>query len=197
MQARRPSLLGSPKLQIGQLLCAAACQDHQHLWQGASRAGRAWHSGSRHKQPPLIQAASRRVPRTQTVKLDRAVAWDVRTAWKPQFSPRTSNVTDVGVEGFAMHFPWTRYPGHHDVRAWGGGGHADAGLPGAPDSAQRCCPRLRAQEKGLHGVFVNGVTDAWVRNVAMTCTDNGVNTMSECSVRVRQHPRLVLSVCCV
>ena len=123
MQARRPSLLGSPKLQIGQLLCAAACQDHQHLWQGASRAGRAWHSGSRHKQPPLIQAASRRVPRTQTVKLDRAVAWDVRTAWKPQFFPRTSNVTDVGVEGFTMQFPWTRYPGHHNVRG------AAAGMP--------------------------------------------------------------------
>ena len=79
--------------------------------------------------------------------------------------------------------------------AWSGGGHADAGLPGAPDSAQRCCPCLRAQEKGLNAVLVSAATDVWVRDISMTCTDTGVNTMSECNVHVRQ--RLVLSVRCV
>ena len=31
----------------------------------------------------------------------------------------------------------------------------------------------------MHGVFLNGVTDAWVRDIELACTDNGVNTMSE------------------
>ena len=54
---------------------------------------------------------------TQTVILDRAIAWDVRESWAPALWAHDSNVTDVGVEGFSMHFPWTPYPGHHYVRA--------------------------------------------------------------------------------
>lgn len=48
------------------------------------------------------------------ITIDRPVRVDVNLDWKPTFESNAPTVEDVGIENLTIHFPVTRYAGHHD-----------------------------------------------------------------------------------
>jgi len=55
----------------------------------------------------------------QSIRIERPIRIDVRPEWRPTLE-RKPHLREVGIEGFAMEFPLTEYPGHLKEKGYNG-----------------------------------------------------------------------------
>lgn len=90
------------------------------------------------------------------IELEQPLRTEIRTRWHPRIQAVRA-VQEVGIEGLAIEFPHTSYPGHHLERGYNAIDLAESGP----------------------------VIHAWVRNVLIRNADNGVNLSRAKHVTVR------------
>src|SRR5206468_3339935 len=81
-----------------------------------------------------------------TIALERPLRADVRLDWQPEIFSDLPTLQEVGIENLTIEFPKSQYGGHV------------------------------FQEPGYNGIYLDAVSNSWVRNVTIIDADSGIVT---------------------